>query len=134
MWRMLVRVALLLTALLFASSEAGFAKSFEANAAWTNRNGSTLTIQKILPDGSFTGSFTNRAGGACRNAPYAVTGWIDGQRIAFAVRWANATDYCEGITSWTGYLSDDGLLTRWIIVHLNRRGRPVFNTGTDVFH
>lgn len=118
---------------LLALTAASFAQSFQTHATWTNQNGSTLTIGTIAPDGSFTGSFVSHYGGVCLNSPYPVRGWIDGQKIAFAVRWVNASDDCEALTSWTGYLGPKGVVTRWVIVHFNRSGNPVLTSGTDVF-
>jgi hypothetical protein len=129
------RVGMLVIAIcLVALTPASLAQSFKPNATWTNQRGSTLTIEAIAPNGSFTGNFISRAGGACQNEPYPVSGWIDGQKISFIVRWANATASCEAITSWTGYLTVRGVLTHWIIVHFNRGGSPILTSGTDVFH
>jgi hypothetical protein len=119
---------------LLALTAASLAQSFQPQATWTNQHGSTLTIAAIAPDGSFAGSFVSHSGGECLNSAYPVRGWIDGQKIAFAVRWVNASDDCEALTSWTGYLGPKGVVARWVIVHFNRSGKPTLSSGTDVFH
>jgi hypothetical protein len=125
----------MIIACLAAASASGIAQSFRANSTWTSQQGSTLTIQSIAANGAFTGSYVSRAGGeGCQNQPYPVRGWIDGQKISFAVRWVNATENCQSITSWTGYIGPRGMLTHWVIVHLSGSGTPVLTSGKDIFH
>lgn len=110
------------------------AQSLQPNSTWTNQRGSTLTILALKPDGSFTGSYVDHEpGGACRDSPYPASGWIDGQKITFAVRWASAAANCQAITSWTGYLGSKGMLTEWVLVYI-KRGQPAFLNGKDIFH
>jgi hypothetical protein len=132
-WLGFARFALAIAAGVLAVGDASFAQSFQANATWTNQHGSTLTIQAIAPDGSFTGSFVNRSAGPCDNERFPVSGWIDGQKVSFTVRWANANADCEAITSWTGYRGRNGVLARWLLVHFNRNGIPILSSGTDIF-
>jgi hypothetical protein len=132
-WLGIARLALAIAAGVLAVGDASFAQSFQANATWTNQHGSTLTIQAIAPDGSFTGSFVNRSPGPCDNERFPVSGWIDGQKVSFTVRWANANADCEAITSWTGYRGRNGVLARWLLVHFNRNGIPILSSGTDIF-
>jgi len=133
-WLRVARFALAIAACVLAVGNASFAQSFQANATWTNQHGSTLTIQAIAPDGSFAGSFVNRSPGPCGNERFPVSGWIDGQKVSFTVRWANANADCEAITSWTGYRGRNGVLARWLLVHFNRNGIPILSSGTDIFH
>jgi hypothetical protein len=133
-WLGIARFALAIAICVVAVAVPGFAQLFQPNAIWTNQHGSTLTIRAIAPDGSFTGSFVNRSRGPCDNERYPVTGWIDGEKVSFTVRWVNAKSNCEAITSWTGYLDHRGVLARWIFVHFNRDGVPILSSGTDIFH
>jgi hypothetical protein len=113
---------------------AGWAQSFSPNSTWTNQAGARLTIESVAADGSFAGSFVNRGGdSACRNTPYHVSGWIDGQKIAFSVRWTNTTANCQAITTWSGFLGLKGLQTQWVVVYI-KRGNPTISSGKDVFH
>ncbi len=132
-WLGVARLALALASFVLAAGGTGFAQSFQPNATWTNQHGSSLTIQAIAPDGSFTGSFLNRSPGPCGNQRFPVSGWIDGQKVSFTVRWANASADCEAITSWTGYRGRSGVLARWLFVHFNRNGTPILTSGTDIF-
>jgi hypothetical protein len=128
------RIMVMIAAALPMWPAAVFAQSFQANSTWTNQIGSTLTIESLAPNGSFAGAYVNQAGDlACRNSPYRVSGWIDGQKIAFSVRWVNATANCQAITSWSGFLGPKGLLMQWVIVHL-KKGEPALTSGKDVFH
>ena len=129
-----LRFVLPIAAGLAAIAPAANAQTFQPNATWTSQRGSSLTIRTIAPDGSFTGTFVSHTGGACQNEPFRATGWIEGQKIAFAVRWVNGVENCEAITSWTGYLSRRGIEARWVIVHFGRSGSPVLESGMDVFH
>jgi Avidin family len=132
-WRGLVRRALLSAACLVAASTAGLAQSFQPNAVWTNKNGSTLTIKRIAPDGSFTGSYVSHGTGSCQGDPFPVIGWIDGQKVSFIVHWANAKENCQAITSWTGYLERRGVLLRWIRVEFGITGNTMMRSGTQLF-
>ena len=113
---------------------AGRAQGFTANATWTNQAGSRMTIESVAADGSFAGSFVSRDGdSACRSTPYHVSGWIDGQKIAFTVRWTNTTANCQAITSWSGFVGPKGLQTLWLHVYL-KKGEQTLATGKDLFH
>jgi Avidin family len=128
------RVVVALAAGLLLWPAAGWAQSFAPNSTWTTPAGGRLTIESIAADGSFTGSFVSRGGDvACQNLPYHVSGWIDGQKIAFSVRWTNATANCQAITTWSGFLDPKGLQTQWVIVYL-KKGKPTISSGKDVFH
>jgi hypothetical protein len=130
----LFRIMVMIAAALSVWPVAGFAQSFQANSTWTNQVGSTLTIETIAPNGSFAGTYVNEAGDlACRDSPYRVSGWIDGQKIAFSVRWANGKANCQAITSWSGFVGAKGLLMQWVVVHL-KKGEPTLASGKDVFH
>jgi hypothetical protein len=128
------RVVVALATGLLLWPAAGWAQSFAPNSVWTNQTGARLTIESVAADGSFAGSFVSGGGDvACRNMPYHVSGWIDGQKIAFSVRWTNATANCQAITSWSGFLGPKGLQTQWVLVY-HKKGEPTISSGKDVFH
>jgi Avidin family len=94
-----------------------------------------LTIQSIAADGSFTGSYVNRAPGTqCLNSPFKAVGWIDGTKISFSVHWKNATADCQSIASWTGYLLNRQIRTEFALIYLDQQGQPTFWNGKDTFH
>lgn len=131
----LVKFVVLVAGGMFAWISAGSAQSLQPGATWTSQRGSTLTIEAVAADGSFTGSYINRATALpCPNSPFKVSGWIDGQKISFSVRWRNATNDCHSITSWTGYLSDRLIATEFALVYVNRQGKTAFSNGKDTFH
>lgn len=130
----LITFAALIAGGLLAWISAGSAQSLERGATWTDQRGSILTIEAVAADGSFTGSYVNRATGMpCPNSPFKVSGWIDGQKISFSVRWRNATVDCHSIASWTGYLSDHAMHTEFALIYVDRQGKPAFSKGKDVF-
>jgi len=129
-----INFALLLAGGLSAWTSAGSAQSLQPGAIWTSQRGSTLTIETIAGDGSFTGSYINRAAAMpCPNSPFKVSGWIDGQKISFSVRWRNATNDCHSIASWTGYVSDQLIHAEFALIYVNRQGKPAFSNGKDTF-
>jgi avidin family protein len=129
-----IRIVVALATGLLLVPATGSAQSFAPNSIWTNQTGARLTIESIAADGSFTGSLVNRGGDfACRNAPYHVSGWIDGQKIAFSVRWTNTTANCQSITTWNGFVGPKGLQTQWVLVYL-KKGDPTISSGKDLFH
>ncbi len=130
----LFRFALLVAGGILAWTSAGSAQSLQPGATWTSQRGSTLTIETVAEDGSFTGSYINRATGMpCPNSLFKVSGWIDGQKISFSVRWRNATNDCHSIASWTGYLSDRVIQAEFALVYVNQKGKPAFSNGKDTF-
>jgi hypothetical protein len=129
-----IRMMLMVVAASALSSGSGLAQSLNAGSLWTNQSGSTLQIDAVAADGSFTGTYVDHAADvACRNTPFRASGWIDGEQIAFSVRWINATVNCQSITSWTGYIGPKGLLMQWVRAH-HPHGRPSIATGKDTFH
>ncbi len=128
------RFTVLIAAGLMLAAANAWAGSFRPNSTWTSQQGSVLTIKTIAADGSFTGVYVSRTGNpSCQNQPYPAHGWIDGQKIAFAVRWTNATANCQSITTWTGYIGPRGMLTHWVIVRLGSGGTPILTSGKDIF-
>jgi hypothetical protein len=122
-------------ALAFTAS-VGWAQGIPAGSTWENQRGSTLRIISIdSSTGAVQGEYINQAAGfGCKVTPYTVTGWVDGDKIAFAVRWKNATADCKSLTSWTGYLEKGFLVTDWNLVHMDADlGRPTIMRGSDLF-
>lgn len=121
--------------LLLLSTASADAQGPQPNTTWQNDKGSEFTIVSVGPDGSLKGTFTNQAAGfGCKNTPYPVMGWIDGERIAFSVRWKNAQEDCKSITSWTGYVSGIRMLAYWDLVYVDATEKhPLVIRGTDYF-
>lgn len=130
-----MRRTVMAVVLLLLSAASADAQGLQPNTTWQNDKGSEFTILGISSDGSLKGTYTNRAVGfQCQNTPFPVVGWIDGEKIAFSVRWKNAQQDCQSITSWTGYLSGNRILTDWDLVYLDAtEKRPLMYRGTDYF-
>ena len=115
----------------------GSAKSqtVQPNTTWVNGRGSELAITAIDPDGSIRGTFINKAENfSCRDTPFEIKGWIEGQTVTFSVRWRNATADCRSITSWIGYLSNNRIITDWDLAYIDAiEQRPMIYRGSDFF-
>lgn len=109
-------------------------QAIQGLSAWTNQSGSTLHIDSISPAGQITGHYINRAPGyGCQNTPYPVTGWVYGTAITFTVKWENATEACNSITSWTGFYYEGVITTLWqLVVNESKDKRQIIH-GEDVF-
>ena len=110
------------------------AQALEPGRTWTSLHGSTLIIQSVSQDGSFTGTFTNRRKGfSCSGVPYAVTGWQDGIIVAFSVRFDGGTPKgnCQAVASWVGYLVNN-LEAYWDMIYL-KSASPKRLHGHDTF-
>ena len=107
----------------------------QALSAWTNQSGSTLYIQNIDPSGLVSGYYINRAQGyGCQNTPYMVTGWVYGTAITFTVKWENAIESCNSITSWTGLYYQGVITTLWQLVSNGATNKTQIIQGEDIFH
>jgi len=108
-----------------------------AGSTWENQRGSTLQITSIDSNtGALRGQYINRAVGfKCQGTPYDVTGWVvDGDKIAFSVRWRNSSADCKSITSWTGYLDKGFIVTDWDLAYTDTDlGHPIVIRGSDTF-
>jgi hypothetical protein len=130
----LFRILMVAVGCLLGCTTLASAQSFEAKSSWKDQQGSSLTIQSVAKDGSFTGTYVSHAGAAvCRDLSYPAIGWIDGQKITFSVRWTNAAANCQAITSWTGFLGPRGMLTEWVLVSHGKSGAPALSLGKDIF-
>lgn len=111
------------------------AQTFQPNTTWENGRGSEFTITTISGDGAVAGTYTNRAAGfACQNTPYPLAGWIDGDKIAFSVRWKSSAADCASITSWTGYFAAGRIVSDWSLIYMDAaEARPLLYRGTDFF-
>lgn len=116
-------------------SAAAFAQSLQPQTTWKNEKGSSLTIDAIDGTGALKGSYVNRAAGyPCQNTQYAVIGWVDDGKVAFSVRWKNASEDCKSITSWSGYLSGNRIIAQWDLVYADSTEKaPLIARGTDIF-
>lgn len=107
------------------------ADGLDALSSWVNQDGSVFTITSIGSDGSISGTYVNNASGySCQGTPYAVNGWAFGSVITFSVLWDNATQNCNSLTGWTGYVANSTITTNWNIAV---SGQQTIYTGRDVF-
>lgn len=122
------------TLLILFISTASHAQRPSLTAKWVNQRNSEMTITSVDAQGLVTGTYINKASGfGCQNTSYPLTGWTDGVRMAISVRWKNATDDCNSITSWIGSLEGDVLKLQWKIVYIDEQGKPAFKDGADDF-
>ena len=125
--RLLVSAIVLLAAAACATAQSG-----SPQATWVNDHGSTLVIQSVAPDGKLTGTYSNDLPDfKCRGVVFPLTGWMDGDRISYTVRWKNAAVDCTSTTSWSGYFSGGVLLANWTIVYRDSDGQTKSRTGSD---
>lgn len=110
-------IKLFFFALIFAGLFSGINAQDKKNeliipSVWTNEDGSVLYIWKMDPNGMIYGNYINHAKDCgCKNISYQLTGWVIGTAISFSVKWDNAIESCNSLTSWTGFLNDDGINT-----------------------
>src|SRR5215469_14064721 len=96
------------------------AQLLQPGKTWTNLHGSTLAVQNVSPDGSFTGTFTNHAKGLpCAGVPYSVAGWQDGIIVSFSVRFDDGTPQgnCQAVASWVGYVVNNQIEAYWDMIY-----------------
>ena len=111
------------------------AQSLKPQTRWVNNHGSELVIQSIGPDGSLTGTYSSSLHNfPCRNIAFPVVGWVDGDRITYAMRTRAGSVDCKSVTSWTGYLQGGRLYAEWSLAYFDTEAnRPTLNRGTDVY-
>jgi Avidin family len=84
-------------------------------ATWANDH-ARFVIQSIDPDGKLTGTYENFGTNfSCASQVFPVTGWVDGERISYAVHRKNPGD-CTSVQAWTGYVRGDELLVDYVAV------------------
>ncbi len=109
-------------------------QAIQSSTAWTNQSGSTLYIESVNPTGQITGHYINRAQGyGCQNTPYPATGWIYGTAITFTVKWENAVESCNSVTSWTGFYYQGAITTLWQLVINGSTSKDQIIQGEDIF-
>jgi hypothetical protein len=100
---------------LFALPIAARSESPAAGTTWLNDH-ARFTIQSIDADGKLTGTYENiGANFACAGQQFPVTGWVDGDRISYAVRRQNPAN-CTQLEAWTGYVHEGELLVEFVAV------------------
>lgn len=122
-------------ALLVLPTAAG-AQSLAPQTRWVNDHGSELVIQSIGADGRLTGTYSsNLPDYKCRNIAFPVVGWVDGDRISYAMQARNGSANCGTMTSWTGYLQGGRLYAEWGLAYFDAgTKRPMLDHGTDIYH
>jgi hypothetical protein len=123
------RILLALTILLGFQTYA-FSQPLPSYSLWQNKRGSTLEITYVSSDGSFQGTFINRAEGfQCKGIPYGATGMTRNNAVFFSVMFVK----CISETIWYGTVTGNTMTTKWILVYTVPSGPPQTMPGTDVF-
>lgn len=130
-----VVLAVAVTVAVSAAPGAAGAQSFTPQTAWANDHGSTLTIREIGADGRLSGTYSfNIPGYACRNIDFPLTGWVDGDRIAYTMRAKTASADCGFVVSWTAVIREGRLEAEWVRADADpRSGRSILVHGTDLY-
>lgn len=122
------------TLFLSATSFADQSTSIPAPSAWENQSGSTLQIDSIGSYGLITGTYINRASGyGCQNISYPVTGWAYGTALTFNTLWESASESCNSITAWAGFLSQGHISTLWNLTINGSTSASQIIQGSDTF-
>ena len=104
-------------------------QSLQPQTTWVNDH-ARFVIQSIDADGKLTGTYENiGANFSCAGQAFPVTGWVDGERISYAVR-RKSPGNCTSIEAWTGYVRGGELLVEFYAV-LWDGTQDVVLKGTD---
>lgn len=111
---------------------------------WTNQDGSVATTS-FMPSPTqkdvyaVSGHYVNNAVGfSCRGTPYPLSGvyYQPTGMISFSVAWSNASEDCQSVTGWTGYIEASSsaitMTTNWNLAYTGPAG-PQIEQGSDVF-
>ena len=99
---------------LLAVPIAARAQSLVPQTTWVNDH-ARLAIQSIDADGKLTGRYENIGPNFSLEQEFPVTGWVDGERISYAVRRKNPAN-CSSVQAWTGYIRGGELLVEFVAV------------------
>jgi hypothetical protein len=114
---------------LLALPTAAHAQSLAPQTMWVNDH-ARFVLQSIDPDGRLTGTYENvGANFSCAGQAFPVTGWVDGERISFAVRRKNPAN-CTSVQAWTGYVRGGELLVEFAAAYWDGT-RDVVVKGVD---
>ena len=112
-----------------ALSVAARSQSLAPQTMWVNDH-ARFVIQSIEPDGRLTGTYENIGTNfSCANQVFPVTGWVDGERISYAVRRKDPGN-CTSVQAWTGYVRGGELLVDFVAVFWDSAQNAVLR-GTD---
>jgi hypothetical protein len=89
---------------------------------WAN-NHAKFVIQSVDGEGKLTGTYQNFGAGmfGCASIAYKVTGWLDGDRITYAVLRKDQPPGCNlgVVESWSGFIRGDELFVQFSNVFWN---------------
>ena len=104
-------------------------QSLQPQTTWVNDH-ARFAIQSIDPDGKLTGTYENIGTNfSCAGQVFPVTGWVDGDRISYAVHRKNPGN-CSSVQGWTGYVRDGELLVAFAAAFADGR-QDVVLKGDD---
>ncbi len=90
-------------------------QSLVPQTTWVNDH-ARFIVRSIDADGKLTGTYENiGANFLCAGQVFPVTGWVDGERISYAVRRNNPAN-CSSVQAWTGYIRGGELLVDFVAV------------------
>ena len=126
---------------LIAGAATAFAQNLTAPSTWKNQRGSIMTISSIAGDGTFKGSYENKAAGYPCQSTYDMNGTVKRHKVSFVVVWKNKQDSdttnqldCRSLTVWTGHLSGNQISTHWSLAYGNAAtGKIDISRGRDMF-
>ena len=118
-----------------AMATASHAQAPAPQTRWVNDHGSELFIESVGPDGRLAGTYSSSAPNfQCRNIAFPLTGWLDGERVAYTVQWKNDKVNCNQITSWTGFAHGGRIFVEWSLVYFDTiEGRQSLSRGFDQY-
>ncbi len=104
-------------------------------SSWVNQNGSVMSFS-LMANGTISGTYVNNAPGfQCQGTPYPLTGFINGNTIAWSVQWNNANQNCNSVTAWGGYYDANAMMivTNWVLAYQQASGGGATQLGKDMF-
>jgi hypothetical protein len=105
-----------------------------AAQGWVNQSGSVMNFT-VNSDMSIVGSYINNAAGTgCQGTSYPLSGWINGNNIAWTVSWSNPSADCNSVTGWAGYYdpNSDSIISSWSLAYQSGSGGQI-QLGNDTF-
>lgn len=103
---------IVLCGMLTALPIAAMAQTPSPPVTWTNDH-ARFVIQSVDPDGRLKGTYENGASIVCAGTVYPVTGWIDGNRIAYTVLRKDPRG-CGALQTFVGVVRGDQLVVDYL--------------------
>lgn len=110
-------------------AKAGTGATVDFSGDWKNELASSMTV--VQNGSAVSGTYTSAVSGGGASTSGDLTGYVDGDLIAFVVHWRDF----QAITSWVGQLEGGSLKTLWQMTKQVAVGEEwaSINAGSDVF-